>query len=126
MKAEQNKPSRASAILHLRCPRCLKGQVFTGTFAMNDRCPECNYRFGREDGYFIGSMYISYGVSFFFMCFAVGVLWWQFLRDWNLLLIIGLATLCMLPFVPMIFRYSRILWMHFDLAIDPEPEFPAR
>ncbi len=64
--------------------------------------------------------------SFFFMCFAVAVLWWQFLRDWNLLLIIGLATLCMLPFVPMIFRYSRVLWMHFDWVVDPDPEIPAR
>lgn len=23
-----------------------------------------------------------------------------------------------LPFVPFIFRYSRVLWMHFDRAID--------
>jgi hypothetical protein len=29
------------------------------------------------------------------------------------------AGLLFLPFVPAIFRYSRVIWMHFDRALDP-------
>jgi hypothetical protein len=25
-----------------------------------------------------------------------------------------------LPFVPIIFRYSRVIWMHVDWVLDPE------
>ena len=35
---------------------------------------------------------------------------------------IALAALCFLPFVPMLFRYSRILWIHLDQTVDPEDE----
>jgi hypothetical protein len=30
---------------------------------MNDRCDDCQYHFDREPGYFIGAMYISYGLA---------------------------------------------------------------
>lgn len=30
------------------------------------------------------------------------------------------ATLLFLPFVPAVFRASRVLWIHFDRGIDPE------
>jgi len=30
------------------------------------------------------------------------------------------AGLLFLPFVPAIFRYSRVIWMHFDRALDPD------
>src|SRR5690242_14056243 len=51
------------AILRERCPRCRTGRIFRGVFAMNDPCPDCGLLFQREEGYFLGAMYISYGVS---------------------------------------------------------------
>ncbi len=86
---------------------------------MNERCPDCGLRFFREPGYFIGAMYISYTFSVFLLSAIIGVLWWVFLRDWSLLTIIGIGGVLLLPFVPLMFRYSRILWMHFDWVIDP-------
>lgn len=113
--------SRLSAILRLRCPRCLEGKVFSGSFAMNERCPVCGHRFGREPGYFVGAMYFSYMMSVPFLLGASGILWWIFFRQWPILLTIALATLIMLPFVPAMFRYSRVIWMHLDWVVDPDP-----
>lgn len=38
---------------------------------MNDRCPTCGLHFNREPGYFLGAMYISYGLGLA----VIGVLW---------------------------------------------------
>jgi hypothetical protein len=32
---------------------------------MKEMCEECHYRFDREPGYFLGAMYISYGIAVF-------------------------------------------------------------
>jgi uncharacterized protein (DUF983 family) len=101
------------AILRQRCPRCWKGRMFRGGLAMNDPCPECGLIFQREEGYFLGAMYVSYGISsvlltaFFFILRAL-------LPDWNTLLLAGLAVLPYLPFIPAVFRYSRLLWVWLD------------
>lgn len=120
-KTVARRRSRLSAILRLRCPRCLEGRVFSGSLTMNETCPVCGHRFGREPGYFVGAMYFSYLLSLPFILGVSGILWWVFFRQWSLLLIIAIATLIMLPFVPAIFRYSRVLWMHLDWVVDPDP-----
>ncbi len=56
------------SILNEECPSCGKGCVFqkSGPFTlptMHEKCELCNYHFDRESGYFIGAMYISYGLS---------------------------------------------------------------
>lgn len=111
--------SRPMAILQQRCPMCLEGKVFKGIVEMHENCPVCGWRFGREPGYFVGAMYFSYGMAFPFIFIVGGVLWWFYLRQWSILLVMLLATLIMVPFTPSIFRYSRILWMHLDILIDP-------
>ena len=30
---------------------------------MNERCPHCGLKFEREQGYFLGAMYFSYGIA---------------------------------------------------------------
>ena len=57
------------SILQEKCPNCGQSHVFekkTGIFElpkMKERCDSCNYYFDREPGYFIGAMYISYGLA---------------------------------------------------------------
>src|SRR5262245_56913727 len=51
------------AILAQRCPRCCEGRLFRGLFAMHRCCPVCGLRFEREQGYFVGAMYVSYPLS---------------------------------------------------------------
>jgi uncharacterized protein (DUF983 family) len=47
----------------LRCPRCGVRSLFRTWFAMYERCAVCGLRFEREQGYFLGAMYINYGVT---------------------------------------------------------------
>jgi hypothetical protein len=85
---------------------------------MNERCPVCNLRFGREPGYFTGAMYASYALAVLLLS-ALSLLFWG-LTDWPVERILLAATLALLPFVPAIFRYSRVIWIYLDRALDPD------
>jgi uncharacterized protein (DUF983 family) len=112
------KRSALSAVLHLRCPRCRRGLVFRGRFAMNNLCPACGLKFEREPGYFVGAMYISYGIAAAFL--SLGTLAVSLVAPaWELWLQLLVALALFLPFVPLVFRYSRVIWMSIDRALDP-------
>jgi len=105
--------NKLKALLRQRCPQCHEGRVFRGPTTMNPCCPVCGLSFEREEGYFLGAMYISYALSVSFLglgTLAGAVL----LPGWNLSLVCLLATIVYLPLVPMVFRYSRVIWIHFD------------
>lgn len=117
-KADEPKPivaprSLFSAIMHGLCPRCRRGRIFRGSVEMNRRCPVCQLSFQREPGYFLGAMYISYPLSTIILgiFFFIG-LW--LLPDWGYHWILLLAMIPFLPFVPWIFRMSRVIWIHFE------------
>jgi uncharacterized protein (DUF983 family) len=106
------------AALRERCPRCHAGRMFRNAFTMNDPCPVCGLVFQREEGYFLGSMYASYFLSAAILLplyFGLAAL----LPDWNGMLVTLLAMLLYLPFVPAVFRYSRVLWVYADRAVCP-------
>lgn len=110
-------PSRFAAIVGLRCPSCREGRVFSGRFAMHERCPACGLLFMREPGYFTGAMYFSYalGIPVIAALTFVGYL----LTRWPLYVLVLLAWVVFLPLVPAVFRLSRVLWIHFDRYYDP-------
>jgi gluconolactonase len=47
----------------LRCPRCGEGRLFGGLFRMHDACSACGASFRREQGFYLGSIYINYGAT---------------------------------------------------------------
>lgn len=110
--------TRLRAVLTLRCPRCLDGKVWRRFLSMNVACPRCGLVFDREPGYFTGAMAVSYALA----VPALGAI------------VIGLMTIggldavpalvigdtLYLVLVPFIFRYSRVVWLHFDWGIDPD------
>lgn len=96
-----------------RCPRCRRGKMFRGMFAMNDPCPECRLLFQREEGYFLGAMYFSYALGAFIIL-PLYFLLASLLPDWDGTRIALLAWLVYLPFVPSVFRYSRVLWVYLE------------
>jgi uncharacterized protein (DUF983 family) len=107
---------KVAAILRLRCPRCLRGRVFAGVLRMNEACPECALRFEREPGYFLGAMYFSYGFSLLAGLPVALVLWLRGVPPLPTLLAVT-GTLVVLS--PPLYRYSRVLWLHFDQSVDP-------
>jgi uncharacterized protein (DUF983 family) len=112
------------AIMGLRCPRCRVGRVFRGMITMHRTCPVCGLKFEREPGYFLGAMYFSYALA----VIIIGILMFLgivFFPTLTYLTIFALASVAFLPFVPIIFRYSRVAWMHMDRMIDPDPVNPS-
>ena len=49
--------------LRLKCPRCGGAPMFAGLFRMHETCAHCHLKFEREPGYFLGSIYINYGIT---------------------------------------------------------------
>ncbi len=110
-------------IVAQRCPRCRVGKIFgasifRGLPRMNERCEFCGLKFEREEGYFLGAMYISYGIALaMIVAFSLG--WWSVMR-WPLEKNVVAAVIVFAPFAPIVSRLSRVLWIYFDRRIDPE------
>ena len=75
-----------TAITHELCPRCRAGKIFRGPLwrtylATYERCPACNLKYEREQGYFLGAMYFSYLLSIPPVLGLMLLLWW--LTSWG-------------------------------------------
>ena len=85
---------------------------------MQECCPNCGLKFERELGFFLGAMYISYGLALSTIV-ALGLLLWA-ATPWSLQKITLWAILLFLPLAPTLTLFSRVLWIYLDRAIDPE------
>jgi uncharacterized protein (DUF983 family) len=117
------KTSTLSDIIHQRCPRCRMGtmfrsSIFRGFPKMNERCPVCDLKFEREEGYFLGAMYISYGLAVMVIGIFTLVLWAT--TKWWITSATIWGVLLFLPLAPTITLFSRVLWIYLDQRIDPE------
>jgi hypothetical protein len=102
--------------LCLKCPACGRESIFTGWFAMHSSCPACGLRYGREPGYFLGSIYINYGVTA--LMTTIGFVWLRFgLEVEGPPLLIGFSAYCLL-FPIVFFRHARALWLVMDCVLD--------
>ena len=103
--------------LGLRCPRCGAGALLRTWFSMHERYAVCQLRFEREQGYFLGAMYINYGVTVVLALIGAFALecWTVVSLTQQLLLWIGFGSL----FPVLFFRHSRGLWLAFDHIFDP-------
>ncbi len=110
------------ALLKGRCPRCRQGAIFPSTFAglagfMNPSCPVCGLEFLREAGYFLGAMYVSYGLGVLTIL-PVGVFLAVVLK-WSLWVVLPFVIIQTIVSMPVFLRFSRTIWLHVDQAIDP-------
>ena len=85
---------------------------------MHERCPSCSLKFEREPGYFLGAMYLSYGLALVIIVVLAAILWVA--MHWSLQKVTLWAILLFLPLAPMLTLFSRVLWIYLDQAIDPE------
>jgi hypothetical protein len=86
---------------------------------MHPACPVCDLVFEREEGYFLGAMYISYALSCLFLglgMLAAHLIWPEMDLGWAVLI----AAVAYLPFVPAVFRSSRVLWIYLDRWLWPD------
>jgi uncharacterized protein (DUF983 family) len=100
-------------MVRMRCPHCCEGRIYQRGMTMNERCPTCGLEFTREPGYFMGALYISYALAIVFLLagmLAVLFFFPEMDPGWAVLISAG----CFIPFVPMVTRYSRVIWIFFD------------
>lgn len=110
--------SEFSAIIEAKCPKCRQGDLFPHSpFSfkkfdkMNTLCPECNFRFEVEPGFFIGAMYVSYAITVALMI-TMGVILYVLLNNppnWVYFITFPITITLLLPFI---FRYSRVLYLY--------------
>jgi len=106
------------ALLRLRCPGCHKARLFRGWFTMNDPCPVCGIIFQREEGYFLGAMYVSYfiGCALLTGAYLLGT---SLLPHWHAHAVLACLVLLYVPLTPIMFRYARAIWIYVDRWVFP-------
>ncbi len=111
------KPSPAKSIWQGKCPRCREGNIFQHPFytiskfsIMNPSCKKCGVSFMPEPGFYFGALYVSYAFTILFFVIISLALYWLFRpAEWVYgVAIVGTSIL----FVPLSFRYSRILFLY--------------
>jgi len=101
--------------LRLRCPRCGRSGLYEGWFRMHERCAACGLRYEREQGYFVGAIYVNYALT---ASLGLGsVLLLDNLLGLSLAQQLVLAVPLML-FAPLLFfRHARSLWLGLDYLV---------
>ena len=103
--------------LHLRCPRCGIGPLYAKPFRMHSNCHQCDLQFEREQGYFIGAIYVNYAatgliaVPGFFILDAFEIM----TIHQQLALWVPFAVIFPLAF----FHHSRSIWLVIDHLLSP-------
>lgn len=90
--------------------------MFQGLFFMHPRCGHCGLKYEREPGYFLGSIYVNYGVTA--VLSAIMYIFGHFrFKIGNQLILTLLLGFCIV-FPILIFRYARAWWLAMDLSFD--------
>lgn len=94
-----------------RCPNCGAKKLFKeGTlFELNPECPDCGLKIERDEGFFLGSMSLNYGVTL--ICFLVPVLLLYLVGVFSGLTAALVAGIGALGFPILFYRSSRSWWL---------------
>jgi len=84
---------------------------------MNKECGHCGLKYEREPGFFLGSIYLNYGLTSVLMTAGYFAMFFtDTLTDPQRLTVLVIFTVI---FPILFFRYARALWIGFDFLIDP-------
>ncbi|WP_209330271.1 DUF983 domain-containing protein [Lunatimonas salinarum] len=111
-------PGLTSALIGCKCPRCRRGGLFPVPVysflkltVVNKQCAVCGEEFAPEPDFFYGAMYISYALSvalFISIMVALNVLF----EDPALMLYIGSVVVFNVLLLPLMLRYSKVLYLY--------------
>lgn len=86
---------------------------------MAPACAACGLEFERAPGYFVGAIYINYGVSAVIALGGFFTLWAAFDLAPGRQLAVWAVFVVLFPL--WFFRYSRSLWLALEYFLNPEP-----
>ena len=113
------KNSALYAILDHKCPRCRQGDIYKYSLTEKPQkftetrksCPHCELIYEREPGFFFGAMYVSYAFTMAVLLGTAFILY-NFFGDPELVVYITAVPAMVIILLPVIFRYSRTLFLH--------------
>jgi hypothetical protein len=94
--------------------------LFRRWFRMVERCPRCNYRFEREEGFFLGAYVINVGITQLAVVIYIAAAIIATLPHPppGPLVAGGIAVAFLVPFVA--YPFTKTIWTAFDLMMHPE------
>ncbi|MEX2381392.1 MAG: DUF983 domain-containing protein [Opitutales bacterium] len=92
-----------------QCPNCGAKTLFDKGLTLNRECRVCGMKFDRDEGFFLGSMTINYGVTVFGYLLLLFVLVWAGILPANVAFGLALAGAVLFPIL--FYRTSRSLWL---------------
>lgn len=117
--------STFTSILKLKCPKCHKGEMFSnkkvyqykGFFEMPNSCSKCNQDFQLEAGFYLGAMFVSYGLTValnvaVFVAFSI-------LNIYSLIPFLITVGIILMLTGPYIIKVSRSIWIALSIHYDP-------
>ena len=116
-KSAEKKSSRLVSIIKEKCPNCRKGEVYEKPkkiFSLPDMkksCDVCGYKFDREPGYFLGAMYISYGLAVLQGLIAFLICYF-FFPNLPTIMVPIIIMIVILLFSFKNFKLSRLIYIH--------------
>lgn len=87
---------------------------------MNERCSQCNLLFEKEPGYFLGALVFAYFIGVFSLIPTLLIL--LFILKLNLISTITISTLQICIIHPILFRYSKLVWLFVETRISQHLE----
>ena len=109
----------------MKCPRCHEGSVYLHKNAyklslagkMHKQCPTCGLDYQPEPGFYFGASYVSYALTIG-LSIAVFIGLYPFVNWYRWEIYVGVIAGILLITFPLLFRYSRIIWLHFFVKYD--------
>ncbi len=89
--------------------------LFTGWFAMAVACDLCGLRYERAQGYWVGAIYVNYGVTTLLAVAGFFLTW----PSWSMTTELAVWGTFVVLFPLWFFRYSRGLWLSLEFLLNP-------
>lgn len=121
----QQDPNTFKSVLKMKCPKCHEGNLFKnktiykydGYFDMPDYCPKCDQSFRIESGFYLGAMFVSYGLTIALnVAVFVAFLTFNAYSLFPFLIAAGITTLLAMPYM---MKISRSIWIATAVSYDP-------
>jgi hypothetical protein len=126
---KEEKPNYLWSLLTMKCPRCRRGSMFSNgnpwvlkqSMKMPKTCPECGQPFELEVGFWYGTGYISYFLSFLLSVVTL-IAWWLVIgistKDNRFFWWMGCNALFLVLLQPWLMRLSRVVYLYIFVHYD--------
>ncbi len=112
-----------------KCPHCRNGNLFTNPNPYNfktmmdmpEKCPNCGQKFELQTGFYFGTGYVSYALSFIYTVLCL-IGWWFTvgigIRDNRVFYWLAFNSVTLILIQPLIQRLARSIWIALFVRYD--------